>query len=95
MSTNFDKQLSGDLITAAGVRELRRAAGANEVPKTTLAGRIGVSRQTITERFKQGDMKLSEFVACSLSLGSRPSELLAKAEQSVENTSALAGEEVA
>lgn len=59
--------------------ELRRAAGADEVTKTELANRIGVSRQTVSKRFRCGDMKLSEFVASAMSLNKNPAELLQQA----------------
>lgn len=70
-------------LTAATVLGLRRAAGADEVTKTALAGQIGMSRQTLAERFKAGDMKLSEFAAAALALNRKPSELLAAAENTI------------
>lgn len=95
MTKYFDKRHAGDAaymaLTSAGVRELRRAAGADEVTKTALAGQIGMSRQTLAGRFKTGDMKLSEFTAAALALNRKPSELLAAAESTIP---ALAENEV-
>ena len=70
----------GDLIVKESIRQLRRAMGAEEITKTALAPKLGVSRQTLSGRFSDGDMKLSEFVAASIAAGRKPSDLIATAE---------------
>ena len=77
----------GGALAASSVLNLRRAAGADEVSKTDLAGRVGMSRQTMSARLNLGDMKLSEFIAASLALGRRPSDLMDAAEDALDATS--------
>ncbi|NEG95978.1 hypothetical protein GFD17_04230 [Bifidobacterium sp. SMB2] len=79
MTSNQDTLTPGPLLATATVRELRRAAGADEVSKTALAGRLGISRQTMSKRFQQGDMKLSEFFDAALSMNRDPGDILAAA----------------
>ncbi|KFI50053.1 hypothetical protein BBIA_2186 [Bifidobacterium biavatii DSM 23969] len=90
MSTNFDTRLNGERLTVASVKELKRAAGADAVTNTELTVPLGLSRQTISDRFASGDMKLSEFVAAALYLKRKPSELMALAEESSVKSSASA-----
>ena len=73
----------GGVLAASSVLHLRRAAGADEVSKTELAGRVGMSRQTMSARLNRGDMKLSEFTAAALALGLRPGDLMAAAEDAI------------
>ena len=92
MSKNFDTDIelvaASREVAAAAVASVRRAAAGDEVSKTELARRLGMGRQTISSHFGKGDMSLSEFIAASLALGRRPSDLLADAEGSAP---ALAG----
>lgn len=79
---------TGPRLATAAVRELRRAAGADEVSKTALAGRLGISRQTMSKRFQHGDMKLSEFFSAALSMNRNPGDLLATAIESAKREEA-------
>lgn len=91
--TSFEYKAVGRQVAAAGVRNLRRAAAGDEVSKTALADRLGMRRQTLATHFSRGDMKLSEFTSAALSLGRRPSDLLAEIDGSV-SFPALAGKGV-
>lgn len=50
-----------------------------------------VSRQSVSKKFRNGDMRLSDFIQIARLAGDLPSSILAKAEAK----SALAGKEVA
>ena len=68
-------------ITAAAtaIDKLRRAALAEKITETSLAPKLGMTRQTLAIRYKKGDMKLSEFIAAAHIIGTNPINLLTSA----------------
>ena len=64
---------------------------AAELTNTELGSEMQVSRQSVSKKFRNGDMRLSDFIQIARLAGDLPSSILAKAEAK----SALAGKEVA
>lgn len=88
--SNYSKQ-QANAEAAEAVAELRRSKLAAELTNTELGSEMQVSRQSVSKKFRNGDMRLSDFIQIARLAGDLPSSILAKAEAK----SALAGKEAA
>lgn len=88
--SNYSKQQANAEAVEA-VAELRRSKLAAELTNTELGSEMQVSRQSVSKKFRNGDMRLSDFIQIARLAGELPSSILAKAEAK----SALADKEVA
>lgn len=75
---------SSNTQAAEAIQLLRRQALITETSNTALAKRLGVTRQTVSERFHRGDMRLSEFLQTAHALDLKPEDALAAAERERE-----------
>ena len=71
-------------MTASAVKSLRDHSLLDEVPKTEIAKKTGVDRNTVAHRFRAGDMPLSAFIGTSLAIGLDPSKIIADAMHQTE-----------
>ena len=68
-------------VTAgAAVRKIKRHALADEISLEDLSKNVGISRQTLTQHFRRGDMKITEFVALASTLNLNPAAVLREAQ---------------
>ena len=88
--SNYSKQ-QANVEAAEAVAELRRSKLAAELTNTELGSEMQVSRQSVSKKFRNGDMRLSDFIQIARLAGDLPSSILAKAEAK----SALADKAVA
>ncbi len=88
--SNYSKQ-QANTEAAEAVAELRRSKLAAELTNTELGSEMQVSRQSVSKKFRNGDMRLSDFIQIARLAGDLPSSILAKAEAK----SALADKAVA
>lgn len=70
---------SGNKIAASAVKSLRDKSLLDEVPKTEIARKTGVSRNSVAKRLKSGDMKISVFLDTASAVGADPLAILRKA----------------
>lgn len=69
--------VENSIITAsAAIDKLRRESRAAEITETRLAPQLGMTRQTLANRYKAGDMKLSEFISAAHIIGISPIAIL-------------------
>lgn len=61
------------------IRQLDRAAKAEGLTRKEIAEHIRLTRQTISRRFQEGDMMLSEFITIANLARAKPTNLLADA----------------
>lgn len=88
--SNYSKQ-QANTEAAEAVAELRRSKLAAELTNTELGSEMQISRQSVSKKFRNGDMRLSDFIQIARLAGDLPSSILAKAEAK----SALADKAVA
>lgn len=88
--SNYSKQ-QANAEAAEAAAELRRSKLAAELTNTELGSEMQVSRQSVSKKFRNGDMRLSDFIQIARLAGDLPSSILAKAEAK----SALADKAVA
>ena len=72
--------VNSNKISALAVEKLQRERRAANIPQRTIADELGVSRQTVSQKFQAGDMKLTEFITMAFAVGVCPHEILAEAE---------------
>lgn len=77
--SNYSKQ-QANTEAAEAVAELRRLKLAAELTNTELGSEMQVSRQSVSKKFRNGDMRLSDFIQIARLAGDLPSSILAKAE---------------
>lgn len=77
--SNYSKQ-QANTEAAEAVAELRRSKLAAELTNTELGSEMQVSRQSVSKKFRNGDMRLSDFIQIARLAGDLPSSILAKAE---------------
>lgn len=68
------------VIAKTALDQLERSRRAERLSQDQLSELIDVTRQTVADRLKRGDMRLSDFVASALAVGTKPHELLRLAE---------------
>lgn len=61
------------------IRQLDRAAKAGDLTRTEIAKHLHLTRQTISRRFQEGDMMLSEFITIANLARAKPTNLLTSA----------------
>jgi DNA invertase Pin-like site-specific DNA recombinase len=62
----------GYKVAASAVNSLRVKSLLDEVPKTEIAERTGVTRLTVAKRLKRKDMSLSAFIDTADAIGADP-----------------------
>lgn len=71
---------------ASAVKSLRDQSLLDEVPKTLIAKKTQVDRNTVTHRLKASDMTLSAFIATAQAINADPVDVLDRAIKSVEES---------
>lgn len=66
------------------MKSLRVKALLDEVPKTHIASKVGLSRTTVGKHLKSDDMSLSEFIKTATALNADPVRVLAEAIKSTQ-----------
>ena len=69
---------------ASAVKSLRDKSLLDEVPKTSIAQKTGVDRNTVRHRLKADDMPLSAFIGTAQALNADPVQVLAEAIESTQ-----------
>ena len=64
--------VNSNMISALAVEKLQRERRAANIPQRTIANELGVSRQTVNQKFQAGDMKLTEFIIMAFAVGVVP-----------------------
>lgn len=73
--------ITNDRVTAGGIaiRIIEKTAAMKGVTQESLAGKLGVARQTVAARFSKRSMTLDDFIATAGAVGADPARVIAEA----------------
>lgn len=68
-------------LTESVTDKLRRTLLANQIPNTKISGILGISRQTVSNRFRTKSLSLDDFFSIAALAGINPAKLIEEVSQ--------------